>query len=114
MTGGGGVVLGATGRNFAAGMSGGVAYVLDETGDLTSRCNMESVELEHVHEANVAVPDDMTGHDEGRLYQLISQHLHYTGSARAKQILDNWGDDRSKFRKVVPARTDGQGNRKCQ
>nr|WP_245355800.1 glutamate synthase large subunit [Rhizobium leguminosarum] len=114
MTGGRVVVLGATGRNFAAGMSGGIAYVLDETGDLTSRCDIESVELEQVHEANVAVPDDKAGHDEERLYQLISNHLHYTGSARAKQILDNWGDYRSKFRKVVPARTDGKGNRKCQ
>jgi len=120
MTGGVVVVLGATGRNFAAGMSGGVAYVLDETGDFASRCNMAMVELEPVpeeddmleklhhhggdlmHKGRVDVSGDMTRHDEERLYQLISNHLHYTDSARAKQILDNWADYRPKFRKVMP------------
>ncbi|MHC2730886.1 glutamate synthase (NADPH/NADH) large chain [Rhizobium leguminosarum] len=120
MTGGVVVVLGATGRNFAAGMSGGVAYVLDETGDFASRCNMAMVELEPVpeeddmleklhhhggdlmHKGRVDVSGDMTRHDEERLYQLISNHLHYTGSARATQILDNWADYRPKFRKVMP------------
>ncbi|QIO68429.1 glutamate synthase large subunit [Rhizobium leguminosarum bv. trifolii] len=120
MTGGVVVVLGATGRNFAAGMSGGVAYVLDETGDFASRCNMAMVELEPVpeeddmleklhhhggdlmHKGRVDVSGDMTRHDEERLYQLISNHLHYTGSARATEILDNWADYRPKFRKVMP------------
>ncbi len=120
MTGGVVVVLGATGRNFAAGMSGGVAYVLDETGDFASRCNMAMVELEPVpeeddmleklhhhggdlmHKGRVDVSGDMTRHDEERLYQLISNHLHYTGSTRAKQILDSWADYRPKFRKVMP------------
>ncbi|WP_235916667.1 glutamate synthase large subunit [Ciceribacter naphthalenivorans] len=120
MTGGVVVVLGQTGRNFAAGMSGGVAYVLDESGDFASRCNMAMVELEPVpeeddmleklhhhggdlmHKGRVDVSGDMTRHDEERLYQLISNHLHYTGSARAKQILDNWAGFRPKFRKVMP------------
>ncbi|WP_051447525.1 glutamate synthase large subunit [Rhizobium leguminosarum] len=106
------VVLGATGRNFAAGMSGGVAYVLDEIGDFASRCNMESVEFEQVHEASVGVSGDMTSHSEVSLDQLISHHLHYTGSARARQILENWADYRPKFRKVVPACAGGKGNRK--
>ncbi|WP_246719497.1 glutamate synthase large subunit [Rhizobium fabae] len=124
MTGGVVVVLGATGRNFAAGMSGGVAYVLDETGDFASRCNMAMVELEPVpeeddmleklhhhggdlmHKGRVDVSGDMTRYDEERLYQLISNHLHYTGSARATEILDNWADYRPKFRKCIPR---GQG-----
>ncbi|MGN6464160.1 MAG: glutamate synthase large subunit [Rhizobiaceae bacterium] len=120
MTGGIVVVIGKTGRNFAAGMSGGVAYVLDEEGDFADRCNMAMVELEPVpeeddmmekllhhggdidHKGRVDVSGDMTSHDEERLYQLIANHLHYTGSTRAKAILDDWTDYRPKFRKVMP------------
>ncbi|MCR9136354.1 MAG: glutamate synthase large subunit [Alphaproteobacteria bacterium] len=120
MTGGIVVVIGETGRNFAAGMSGGVAYVLDEAGDFARRCNMAMVELEPVpeeddileelhhhggdlyHKGRVDVSGDMTRHDEERLYQLISNHLHYTGSDRAREILENWTDFRPKFRKVMP------------
>ncbi len=120
MTGGVVVVLGGTGRNFAAGMSGGVAYVLDEAGDFAKRCNMAMVELEPVpeeddmleklhhhggdlmHKGRVDVSGDMTRHDEERLFQLISNHLHYTGSPRAKHILEHWADFRPKFRKVMP------------
>ncbi len=120
MTGGVVVVLGQTGRNFAAGMSGGVAYVLDEAGDFAQRCNMAMVELEPVpeeddlleklhhhggdiaHMGRVDVSGDMTRHDEERLYQLISNHMHFTGSTRAKTILDNWASYRAKFRKVMP------------
>ncbi len=120
MTGGVVVVLGETGRNFAAGMSGGVAYVLDESGEFSKRCNMAMVELQPVpeedelleklhhhggdiaHKGMVDVSGDMTRHDEERLYQLISNHLHYTGSNRAKEILDNWTSFRPKFRKVMP------------
>lgn len=120
MTGGVVVVIGQTGRNFAAGMSGGVAYVLDEAGDFARRCNMAMVELEPVpeeddmleklhhhggdlmHKGMVDVSEDMTRHDEERLYQLVSNHLHYTGSPRAKEILDHWADYRPKFRKVMP------------
>ncbi len=120
MTGGIVVVIGQTGRNFAAGMSGGVAYVLDEAGDFAKRCNMAMVELEPVpeeddlmekllhhggdidHKGRVDVSDDMTSHDEERLYQLISNHVHFTGSTRGKEILDNWAAYRPKFRKVMP------------
>ena len=120
MTGGVVVVIGKTGRNFAAGMSGGVAYVLDEEGDFALRCNMAMVELEPVpeeddlmekllhhggdidHKGRVDVSGDMTSHDEERLYQLISNHVHYTGSTRGKEILDNWATFRPKFRKVMP------------
>ncbi len=120
MTGGVVVVIGSTGRNFAAGMSGGVAYVLDEEGDFANRCNMAMVELEPVpeeddlmekllhhggdidHKGRVDVSGDMTSHDEERLYQLISNHAHYTGSTRARTILDNWVGYRPKFRKVMP------------
>ncbi|MGI6851657.1 glutamate synthase large subunit [Mesorhizobium sp. 1B3] len=120
MTGGVVVVIGKTGRNFAAGMSGGVAYVLDEEGDFAARCNMAMVELEPVpeeddmleklhhhggdiaHKGRVDVSGDMTRHDEERLVQLISNHMHYTGSTRAKAILDDWATYRPKFRKVMP------------
>ncbi|MDR6758802.1 glutamate synthase (NADPH/NADH) large chain [Mycoplana sp. BE70] len=120
MTGGVVVVIGQTGRNFAAGMSGGVAYVLDEEGDFARSCNMAMVELQPVpeeddmleklhhhggdimHKGMVDVSGDMTRHDEERLYQLISNHLHYTDSKRAKDILDHWADYRPKFRKVMP------------
>ncbi len=120
MTGGVVVVLGKTGRNFAAGMSGGVAYVLDEAGDFAERCNMAMVELEPVpeeddmleklhhhggdidHKGRVDVSGDMTSHDEERLYQLIVNHVHYTGSARGKAILDDWANFRPRFRKVMP------------
>jgi glutamate synthase (NADPH/NADH) large chain len=120
MTGGVVVVLGETGRNFAAGMSGGVAYVLDESEDFAMRCNMAMVELEPVpeeddmleklhhhggdlmHKGRVDISGDMTRHDDERLYQLISNHLHFTGSPRAKEILDHWVEFRPKFRKVMP------------
>lgn len=120
MTGGVVVVIGQTGRNFAAGMSGGVAYVLDEEGDFAQRCNMAMVELEPVpeeddileklhhhggdlmHKGRVDVSANMTRHDEERLVQLIANHLHYTGSTRAKDILDNWESYRPKFVKVMP------------
>jgi glutamate synthase (NADPH/NADH) large chain len=120
MTGGVVVIIGQTGRNFAAGMSGGIAYVLDEAGDFTTRCNMAMVELEPVpeeddlleklhhhggdlmHKGRVDVTSNMNHHDEERLYQLISNHMHYTGSARAGQILEQWDRYRPKFVKVMP------------
>ncbi len=120
MTGGLVVVMGPTGRNFAAGMSGGVAYVLDEDETFRSRCNLAMVDLEPVQEeedlmqklhhhggdlewhGRVDISGDMTKHDDERLHQLISNHLHYTGSTKAKQILDNWAEMRGKFVKVMP------------
>jgi glutamate synthase (NADPH/NADH) large chain len=92
MTGGRTVVLGQTGRNFAAGMSGGVAYVLDEKGDFDFFCNMEMVELS-------LIEDSM---DSKEVQGLISNHYKYTGSARAKHILDNWSEYVDKFKKIVP------------
>jgi glutamate synthase (NADPH/NADH) large chain len=92
MTGGRTVVLGETGRNFAAGMSGGVAYVLDEVGNFDFFCNMEMVELS-------LIEDSM---DSKEVQGLIANHLKYTGSTRAKHILDNWSQYVDKFKKIVP------------
>ncbi|HHO68956.1 MAG TPA: glutamate synthase large subunit [Gammaproteobacteria bacterium] len=120
MTGGVVVVLGETGRNFAAGMSGGIAYVLDERGDFESRCNLAMVDLEPIPEEDEAlerleheggdlethglvdVSSDMTRHDALRLHQLIRKHAHYTGSTVARNILDHWDDYLPKFVKVMP------------
>lgn len=108
MTGGTVVVLGKTGRNFAAGMSGGVAYVYDEDGQFAKRCNTASVKLEKVlpHDEFVAsVPrggwhNDQS--DEQQLRALIEAHSRWTGSKRARDLLDNWAAARAKFVKVFP------------
>jgi len=92
MTGGRAVILGPTGRNFAAGMSGGIAYVLDEKGDFDYYCNMEMVELSLI--------EDMA--DNRELRNLISQHYQYTNSPLAKRILDKWDHYVDKFIKVIP------------
>ena len=104
MTGGMVVVLGQTGRNFAAGMSGGVAYVLDENSEFKKRCNLTMVALEAV-----GAPDDsginfnhLNMADELALRTQIEKHLKYTGSERAKTILENWADYLPKFTKVMP------------
>ncbi|MHA1598028.1 MAG: glutamate synthase large subunit [Alphaproteobacteria bacterium] len=106
MTGGCVVVLGATGRNFAAGMSGGISYVFDEDGQFLKRCNMAQVELERIKDTAQAVSEsdlaDMTTHDAQRLRGLIEAHLEYTSSSRAKEILDNWSEALGKFVKVMP------------
>ena len=112
MTGGIVTVLGHTGRNFGAGMSGGVAYVLDEEDNFSSRCNLSMVDLEPVPaeqnleellglEGLVAF-SDMTCQDEARLIQLIRNHLNYTGSRKASKILSDWKLYRPKFVKVMP------------
>jgi glutamate synthase domain-containing protein 2/glutamate synthase domain-containing protein 1/glutamate synthase domain-containing protein 3 len=101
MTGGTVVVLGATGRNFAAGMSGGVAYVLDEDGQFDKRCNMAMVGLEAV--ADKASTESHLGRaDIDILMSLIEHHSRYTGSERAKTILANWAVWLPKFVKVMP------------
>jgi glutamate synthase (NADPH/NADH) large chain len=120
MTGGVVVVLGYTGRNFAAGMSGGIAYVLDEVGDFERRCNLSMVELAPIVEEATALENlyhqgsdleshglvdimrDMTRHDALRLKTLIERHWHYTQSSRAHKILDNWDDYLPHFVKVMP------------
>ena len=108
MTGGTIVVLGTTGRNFAAGMSGGIAYVLDEDGEFVRRCNVAMVDLEPVlseSEQQAKVSRDfwhLGDADEVALKRLIEQHARYTGSRRAQQILDQWSDYRPRFVKVFP------------
>ena len=92
MTGGRVVVLGLTGRNFAAGMSGGIAYVLDEAGDFASRCNKQMVGLEKL--------GDIAEIEEVR--QLIRKHAEYTGSGHAAHLLDAWEEAVPKFIKVIP------------
>jgi len=118
MTGGVVVVLGPTGRNFAAGMSGGVAYVLDDDDTFKSRCNLAMVELEPLPEEDdiaerefgndleshglVEVMADMTRFDSARLRKLLANHARYTGSTRARAILDDWPRYRTLFKKVMP------------
>ena len=91
MTGGSVVILGRTGRNFAAGMSGGIAYVLDEQGDFASRCNTEMVGLELLDDSDAA-----------SLKALIEKHAESTGSSRATMMLIDWQNVLSQFVKVMP------------
>lgn len=104
MTGGTVVVLGNTGQNFAAGMSGGVAYVYDEDGKFAKRCNMNMVALEKVEPADSAVGkiQHLNQPDEVTLKTLVENHANYTGSKRAQEILANWETARAKFVKVMP------------
>jgi glutamate synthase (NADPH/NADH) large chain len=91
MTGGTVIVLGATGRNFAAGMSGGVAYVLDEQAIFAARCNRSSVSLERL------------GVDDHELVRsLLERHAALTGSAVANRVLNSWSQARERFVKVMP------------
>ncbi len=92
MTGGKVVVLGLTGRNFAAGMSGGVAYILDEAGDFATRCNTSMVGLEKLED-----PEEIKD-----LKQLIQQHVDYTESAKGAKVLADWNAIVPKFVKVMP------------
>ena len=119
MTGGCVVVIGPTGRNFAAGMSGGIAYVLDEDGDFERRCNLAMVELEPIPAEDEAARDiirdgemethglvDVMRHmdrdDARRLRVLLENHRRYTNSRRAAEILDNWDAYLPRFVKVMP------------
>ncbi len=118
MTGGTVVVLGMTGRNFAAGMSGGVAYVYDAEGSFESRCNMAQVALEPVEDEIAArkgsgVGDELESHgrvdvrhlglaDEVLLKNIVEKHAKYTGSLQARRILDDWSGSRARFVKVMP------------
>jgi glutamate synthase (ferredoxin) len=91
MTGGVVLVLGATGRNFAAGMTGGLAYVFDEEGSFPIRCNTELVEL-----------GELDAEDEAIVHTLLARHLELTGSPRAADLLDRWGVVRGQFVRVAP------------
>jgi len=92
MTGGRVVVLGRTGRNFAAGMSGGIAYVYDEKGAFRDLCNQEMVSLEDLDDPE----------EEILVKRMINRHMKYTGSPLAKRMIDNWGSEAAKFVKVIP------------
>jgi glutamate synthase (NADPH/NADH) large chain len=117
MTGGRVVVLGPTGRNFAAGMSGGIAYVYDPQARFKALCNLAQVDLESVpvtaadgpgrpRQRSVSVEDngmgDPLGFDADRLRILIERHLLFTGSAKARALLDNWDAELKNFLKVMP------------
>jgi glutamate synthase (ferredoxin) len=91
MTGGKVVVLGSTGRNFAAGMSGGVAYILDEAGDFATRCNTQMADIESLDEEDIST-----------VRQMIQNHVDYTQSKKAAKVLANWESMVSKFVKVMP------------
>ncbi|MGV3655515.1 MAG: glutamate synthase subunit alpha, partial [Noviherbaspirillum sp.] len=114
MTGGTVVVLGETGRNFAAGMSGGIAYVYDPDGDFATKCNMAMVDLvpvpsaaEQEAEANRSLWHSARRGGQAETHEailkgLIERHFKYTGSTRARALLDDWPNARSKFVKVFP------------
>ncbi|MEY3971269.1 MAG: Ferredoxin-dependent glutamate synthase 1 [Pseudomonadota bacterium] len=108
MTGGTVVVLGQTGRNFAAGMSGGVAYVYDEDGRFADRCNTAMVSLDKVlsdSEQRDTIDQGIWHQgmtDEQQLRRLIEDHHRWTGSVRARELLDHWASARAKFVKVFP------------
>jgi glutamate synthase (NADPH/NADH) large chain len=120
MTGGVVLVLGATGRNFAAGMSGGIAYVYDPNGQFKQHCNPAGVDMETIaapelglayaagrpRQRSVSVEDNGMGDplrfDAERLRILIERHLLFTGSECARRLLDNWDAELPKFVKVVP------------
>jgi glutamate synthase domain-containing protein 3 len=92
MTGGRAIILGPTGRNFGAGMSGGIAYVWDPKREFPMNCNLGMVELERVED----------GDEVGELLEMIEKHLEYTGSPVAAKILDNWSEMLPEFVKVMP------------
>jgi len=108
MTGGTVVVLGRTGRNFAAGMSGGIAYVYDEDGEFAQRCNTSMVSLDKVltqSQQKTSVSRAIWHNsetDEALLKKLIEDHHRWTGSRRAREILDRWADALGRFVKVFP------------
>jgi glutamate synthase domain-containing protein 3 len=108
MTGGTVAVLGQTGRNFAAGMSGGIAYVLDQDAGFAARCNQAMVRLEPLlsgAEQEDKLPRALWHRgesDEAILRRLIERHFAYTGSELAQRLLDDWNAARAKFVKVFP------------
>ena len=115
MTGGVVVVLGPTGRNFAAGMSGGIAYVFDEAGDFARHANQAMVALEPLKDADETVlpddwrglaeaelPDDLLRHDALRLQILVARHALHTGSQPAQRVLKQWRELLPKFVKIMP------------
>jgi glutamate synthase (ferredoxin) len=92
MTGGRAVILGGVGKNFAAGMSGGIAYVLDENSDLYTKVNKNMVAIEKL----------TSKYDVNELKELISDHVKNTNSNKGKEILENFGEYLPKFKKIIP------------
>ncbi len=92
MTGGRAVILGPTGVNFGAGMSGGLAYIYDESGNFDNQCNLDTLDLELVDNEQ----------DQRELKQLLENHVRYTGSPKAKHIIENWESSLPRFIKVFP------------
>jgi glutamate synthase domain-containing protein 3 len=92
MTGGRVVVLGPTGRNFAAGMSGGIAYIWDREGDFNLNCNLALVELESISDPE----------EQAEVKELIQRHLDLTGSTQAQKALENWDEFLSQCIRVMP------------
>ena len=92
MTGGRVVVLGSTGRNFAAGMSGGIAYILDDAGNFSAHCNQDLCELERLTDGN----------EIDTVRAMIERHHQYTGSMVAEAVLEQWEDEVDRFVKVMP------------
>ena len=92
MTGGKAVILGPTGRNFAAGMSGGIAYVLDDAKNFRNQCNRDMVDLEPLAE-----PEDLV-----TVRELVEKHVFYTGSTVGRRVLERWNDMVPAFVKVMP------------
>jgi glutamate synthase (NADPH) large chain len=91
MTGGRAIILGETGRNFAAGMSGGIAYVLDEKGTFPPLINMEMVEI-----------DPLTDEDLEYIQMMVAKHTHFTGSTVGQRVLERWDNLSQKFVKIMP------------
>ena len=108
MTGGIVMVLGKTGVNFAAGMSGGIAYVFDEDGEFEKKCNLNMVKLESikvtksVDKSRIFEKSSLLGDDDLRIKVLLQKHIHYTNSKKAKRILNDFNVNLKKFVKVLP------------
>lgn len=92
MTGGRAVILGQIGKNFAAGMSGGIAYVLDENSDLYTKINKQMVSISKI----------TSKYDVQELKEMIEEHVNYTNSLKGKEILDNFKEYLPKFKKIIP------------
>ncbi|MCY6957499.1 glutamate synthase large subunit [Clostridium brassicae] len=92
MTGGIVVVIGKTGRNFGAGMSGGIAYIFDQDNNFQDKCTEKMLEIQELNSKE----------DENIVYRLVNNHYKYTDSKKAKEILDNWDSYKTKFKKIIP------------
>ena len=100
MTGGTAVILGGTGKNLCAGMSGGIAYVIDENHDLYKRLNHELVKMYALDDETTTLGEGNS--DEKLLQSLIEQHVKETGSERGKLILSDWEHYKNCFKKIIP------------